>query len=75
LLDKTGNIFGGTIHVTNGSHPVKGVVYEVLKAQNGYVHPRMRLTTFRGGSPEPLIFDTKGDLFGVTAPGLSARRN
>jgi uncharacterized repeat protein (TIGR03803 family) len=72
VWDQQGNIYGTT---ANGGAFGNGVVYEMMRSQNGWT--AMPIYSFSGGSDgkQPaggVVFDSNGNLFGTTSHGGSS---
>lgn len=71
VWDQQGNIYGAT---ANGGAFGSGVVYEMMRSQNGWTE--VPIYSFSGGSDgsQPrggVVFDSNGNLFGTTSHGGS----
>jgi len=70
LVDSSGNIYGSALSGPNNW----GVVFELTHAGSGWTYGLLHVFTgkYDGGNPNGLIFDSAGNLYGVTNYGDNA---
>jgi uncharacterized repeat protein (TIGR03803 family) len=67
VLDKKGNIYGTT---AEGGPSGQGVVFQLAQQQGKWVENVIHVFDYGdGSSPDSLVFDAKGNLYGETAAG------